>query len=305
LAVPYLSRGRIWWPVAIAIILIFPGFSGSMSLGQNPAFSLTILMWGWVLMVSDKPFWGGALWGLLAFKPVWALAFFLVPLLSRRWRACLAMLGTGLVLVAATLPFVGWHSWIDWFYVGKEAAQTFQYDENWIDFSRDLLTIPRRWLDFETHYLERQYNQTVAVIGWGILGTCLAVTLLIALIRKEQMRGLTGPGASFLFLGAWLSCFHFMYYDVLLAAPAVFFLLIGGKELLRRDRPEKKLNHVFQLFWCVPVSILFITPLLPYLGFPSLPYETFCLITLWLWSGWYLLRPRAADEVHSYQWTKD
>jgi arabinofuranan 3-O-arabinosyltransferase len=52
-------------------------------------------------------------WGLLAFKPVWALAFFLVPLVTRRWRTCLAMAGTGAALALTTVPFVGWQCWLE------------------------------------------------------------------------------------------------------------------------------------------------------------------------------------------------
>ncbi len=84
LAVRQLSEGRFWWPVATTLILIYPGFRGSIVLGQNAALTLTILLWGWVLIAKDRPGWGGIIWGLLAFKPVWALAFFLVPLVTGR-----------------------------------------------------------------------------------------------------------------------------------------------------------------------------------------------------------------------------
>ncbi len=44
-------------------------------------------------------------------------------------------------------------------------------------------------------------------------------------MRREQSRAITGPVAAFIFFGAWMSCIHFMYYDVVLAALPVFLLL--------------------------------------------------------------------------------
>jgi hypothetical protein len=312
LVVPYLSRGgnrghncprsprirspQVWWPVAISLILLFPGFSGSMNLGQNSPFSLALLMWGWLLMIRGHPIWGGALWGLLAYKPVWAVQFFFVLLLGQHWLAGLAMLGTGSLLAAATLAFVGWHSWSHWLYVGREAARTAYYDENWIDLSRELLNVPRRWLDFEAPAMERLNNPTVAVIGWGLFGACLAVTLVIAFLARRHVLASTGPGPAFLMLGGWLTCFHFMYYDVLLAALPIF-LVLADSEYLRGPNPGAGKYHLaWPISWWLLFVILFPTPLFYPLGLPSLPYDTFCLLAIWLWCGGYLLR-RAAHGV--------
>src|SRR5262249_33549648 len=148
--VSVLSRRGIWWPVAALVIILFPGFMGSLNLGQNATLTLTVLVWGWALIARGRPGWGGGVWGLLAFKPVWAMVFFLVLVLSRRWRTGLAMLATGAAWVLVTLPFVGLHSWFDWLYVGKEAALLYNTDHNWVFLSRDLLSIPRRGLlDFQ------------------------------------------------------------------------------------------------------------------------------------------------------------
>src|SRR5262249_48129693 len=59
LGVSYLSRRRIWWPVAAFVILIFPGFMGSLNLAQNATLTLTILIWGWALIARDRPEWAG------------------------------------------------------------------------------------------------------------------------------------------------------------------------------------------------------------------------------------------------------
>jgi hypothetical protein len=248
LGIVVLSRWRVWWPIASLVILLFPGFMGSINLGQNATLTLTILVWGWVLIARARPGWGGLVWGLLAFKPVWAMVFFLVLVLTRRWRDCLAMLAAGAVLGLLTLPFVGFHSWLDWLQVGREAAQLYDTDRNWVFLSRDVLSIPRRWLlVFEGgagQELVRRPDPNgpscwwyylcggadvpgwlvPTLAGWGLLVALLETTVRPAALRPGQARAVTGPPAAFLLLGAWLCCYHFMYYDVLLAALPVLLV---------------------------------------------------------------------------------
>ena len=45
----------------------------------------------------------------------------------------------------------------------------------------------------------------------------------------------TGLSAGFLFLGAYLTCFHFMYYDVLLAVAAIAVLFADPKRFVRAE----------------------------------------------------------------------
>jgi hypothetical protein len=225
LGVRVITRGRIWWPVAITAIVLYPGFSSGLNLAQNHILSVTFLIWGWALLTLDRPVCGGIFWGLLAFKPVWAATFFLVPLVTRRWRFCAAMLLTGGSIVLLTLPWVGVQTWFDWLHVGGDATRVYENDYNWIFLSRDLLGIPRRWLlDFHAPYYERN-NWPATFLGWTLLALVLLSTLFVAWRRNSSVRALSGDAPAFLFLGAWLCCFHFMFYDVLLTSLPVFLLL--------------------------------------------------------------------------------
>jgi hypothetical protein len=229
-----ISGGRLWAPVAATVLLLYPGYFGGLHLSQTSTTALTFFVWGWVLIARGRPAWGGAVWGLLAFKPVWAVSFFLVLLLSRRWRACLGMMAAGAALIALTLPFVGLHSWLDWLEIGKGAADWYKIDKNWIRLSRDLLGLPRRYLlDFTIEDpLERDVPQA-GLIGWTLLLIVLVVTAGVALLRPRAVRAVTGPGAAFLLLGGWLCCFHFMYYDVVLTFLPVMLLLADPRRYLR------------------------------------------------------------------------
>jgi arabinofuranan 3-O-arabinosyltransferase len=228
-----ISDGRIWWPVASTAIMVFPGFSNTLNLGQNSILTLALLMIGWSLIARKRPILGGCVWGCLAFKPTWAVSFLFVAFLSRRWRVCMAMMTTGACLILATLPFVGWDAWLDWLQVGNLAAQLYKTDRNWIFLSRDLLSIPRRWLiDFKAP-LSESADLTCTIIGCIFLVLILEPTIRLAAYRSRQSGASTGPIPAFLLLAGWFSCFHFMYYDVLLTALPISLLLLNPAEFLK------------------------------------------------------------------------
>ncbi len=228
-----LTRGRVWAAVGAGLVLAWPGYNGALGLAQNSPLTLTLLMLGWLLVARGRPWLGGVAWGLLAFKPVWAAAFFLVPLLSRRWRVCLAILLTGAALALATLPLVGWHAWVDWFTLGRAASSEYGSSENWIFLSRDLQNLPHRWLHF---YEGNPVGGVDSFTNYFGLALWLAVPLLTAAVALWQWRrpaGTLGPAAAFLGLGAFLSCLHFMYYDVLAAALPLCLLYAEPGRFLR------------------------------------------------------------------------
>lgn len=243
-AVRVISGGRVWWPVATAVILLYPGGRPGLDLAQNNLLTLAIIAGGWALAVRGREFAGGAVWGLLAFKPVWGVAFILVPVLMRRWRFVAGTAACGLSLVAATLPFVGVQGWQDWLEVGKEASAKYNVNSNWINLSRDVSGIPRRLLiDFKLDENDRD----TPTAKWAS-NACLAVvvvgTAAVYLWRGDR-RKLTGLSAGFLTLSGYLSCYRFMYYDatlsvlgfaVLLANPAWTFRG-GSAGLVRADSP--------------------------------------------------------------------
>ncbi len=337
-----LSNGRVWWPIAAGFVMLYPGFNGSITLGQNATLTLTILIWGWVAIVRGRPGLGGAIWGLFVFKPVWALAFFLVPIATRRWRAALAMVATGVSLVLLSIPWVGLESWKHWRLIGEEAATTYKYDAHWIPLSRDLLGIPRRWLDFAGGWQVRRDDVATTVVGCAMLATVVGLTLAVAFLRKKRAQTTTGAAPAFILLGAWLSCFHFMYYDVLLSALPVFLLFTDPWRHLQPriiaiatiDATEISADsfRYFQprLFTGVPptspllnagrariwvlngliptlVLVLMATPFVLYhlLGSDAfgIPADTVLLIILWLWCGWLWLRlPEGADETETASW---
>jgi hypothetical protein len=192
-------------------------------------------------------------------------------------------------------------------------------EHNIIDFSRDLLGLPRRWLaDPRPRGPLGQGFGLASALGWGLLGLVVGLTARLAVVRKEQARAVTGPAAGFLLLGAWLSCFHFMYYDVLLAALPVFALLAEPGRYLKRRRLA--VTFVVMVFLCsaylnvllfqIPLDataggravLLSVARLGALLGLDRWsypPWDTFCLMALWLCCGWLWLRQRNEGEARS------
>src|SRR5262249_46635189 len=157
----------------------------------------TLLTCGWLLVTRGLDAAGGAVWGLLAYKPTWAAAFALVPLLTRRWRMLAGMVGVGLLFGLATVPLVGVKSWQHWLRVGREAAAAYNVDENWIFLGRDLLGVPRRWLLDFSKPLDQRDRPAATVIGWGLWLTVVGTTAAVALGRPRRVRESDGPGPAF------------------------------------------------------------------------------------------------------------
>jgi hypothetical protein len=256
-------------PFVWCLIMLFPGCINSISLGQNAAFSLSLLAWGWYLTKAGHNWFGGMLWGMLVYKPVWLLAFFPATILSRRWTMATAMAASSLLLVLLTLPVVGTQGWISWLKLAPEAFETYRHDPTWIQDSRDLLSLPRQWT---LAAAANCTDSTLAALGWSLLGVVTLTTFSIALRYPRSITDLTAEGCSFVLLGAWLSGIHFMHYDVLLAALPVLIL---------SSRPNYRWPRIIH---AVLAACLLLTPGAP--GWPGLAWETIALLMLWMWCGW-------------------
>jgi hypothetical protein len=214
--VTVISRGRIWWSIATTVILLYPGGRAGLDLGQNQYITLAIVMGGWALACRGYHYTGGAVWGLLAFKPVWGLAFILVPVLMRNWRFVIGTGVCGCLFVLLTVPFVGVQGWQEWLTIGQQASAKYDVIENWTNLCRDVYGLPRRgMLDFSKPESER-VTPEVTLASRACLGFVMLSTVGVYAWRGNWRRT-TGLSAGFLLLGAFLSCYRFMYYDVVLS----------------------------------------------------------------------------------------
>jgi hypothetical protein len=186
-----ITRGQLRMGEAALIVTCFPCLYASLSLGQNSALTLAIATAGWALESRGRSFWAGVVWGLLAFKPVFAVALIGVPLIMLRWRMLLGMVLSGATFCLLTLPFLlpperqclwNWNEereawewvpegdelelslrpWRRWWQVGQSARETYRTDRNWVWLSRDVLSIPRRKMWDGKHW---NYHKLLTVHG--------------------------------------------------------------------------------------------------------------------------------------------
>jgi hypothetical protein len=193
--------------------------------------------------------------------------------------------------------------------------------------------VPRRWFDFRNTTQSQRHELWLlpALVGWGLLLLVLELTARVAAFHQTQMRTGTGPAPAFLLLGAWLCCFHFMYYDVLLTALPMALLFTEPRRYLEpllvivRSLPAEAVDEATLRYWrprrmeepplsvglkaaprhlavlnrmapTVLVLLLVAVYLLPLWDLSSdqarvPPWETVCLMALWLWCGWLTMQP--------------
>ena len=145
--------------------------------------------------------------------------------------------GAGSGLGLGTLPFTGIDVWFHWLEVGGLGTEIYLTNENWITLSRDLHGLPRRALiDFsifpESDRLKTPAARLATVLGWAAWVFVFATTAVVYLWRGDRRRP-TGLGAGLLFLGAWLCCYRFMYYDALVSVVPVIVLMADPARWLR------------------------------------------------------------------------
>jgi len=295
-----LTRWRIQGGEAVLVCLVFPNFSGGIVLGQNSSLTLALVTAGWWLWAKDRPLLAGLTWGLLAYKPVFAVAVVCVPVLWLNVRCLAGMASSGAGLVLATLPWCGWHSWVRWLSVGQNAAEIYARDRNWIWMSRDLIGLPRRqmwdwehfWRHLELVTAQREWDPATLQLvdtSWSatVAGLALwlgvwAVTFAVGFAACWRYRRLGlfpafGPQPAFVWFGFLLSVYHYMHYDMQVQAlPMCLFLAAADR--LRRPSQAALVALNAALAYChLDLSI----------GHGSLriPFELFLVLAAWLWTG--------------------
>ena len=164
--------------------------------------------------------------------------------------------------------------------------------------------LPHRWLLFANGNPVGGVDPFTNYFGLALWLAVPLLTAAAALWRWRRPAGTTGPAAAFLGLGAFLSCLHFMYYDVLAAALPLCLLYAEPGRFVRSAtaRPPgygdwpwniavMTLTALFFLLTHAAGAIDFMTNK-GRSNMHSLPFDTFCLLGLWALCGWWWLRQR-------------
>ena len=97
--------------LALALGLVFPAVTHSLGSGQNGLISAALLGGG-LLLVAPRPLLGGALLGLLSYKPHLAVLIPVALLAGGHWRALVGAALAALGLAAASALAFGLEPWL-------------------------------------------------------------------------------------------------------------------------------------------------------------------------------------------------
>jgi hypothetical protein len=310
-----ITDGRLQLGEASLFVLAFPYLAMGLTIGQNSAFTLMVVVAGWAVQQRGRPLVAGLIWGLLAYKPVFAVALIGVPAVLGNGRMLLGMLIGGGLFCLATLPFCGFdllhvddtgmslnaaHPWRRWLTVGANAADTYAVDPNWVWMSRDVLNLPRRamwnidytiehaqslcqWIPWDLARMQQVDESALATwIGRGLLIALIGLT--ISVVVWVRMRSGSHPPElqAFTLLGGLLSTYHFIWYDLLPAVLPCALLLSQWQRLGRFGRG-----------WLIVLGVLLA---LSEAGIAwgrgpiTWPVDTLGLLFTWGWAGWATIR---------------
>ena len=252
---------------AVLSVLVQPAFFCNVGLGQNAAITLALIIGGWSLSKQGHPLAAGLVWGFLAYKPTWGIAVCWIPLVVGQPRAYVGMFLSAGALSLLTLPVCGVGAWISWFEVGHRVEAGYADALKWEWFRRDL-----------TGLINQVFGATHPVWGWIAMASVVAVT---AVVWRRSASNPLRPARDAVILSAIvLTCPRFMYYDILMATPAMVVALSGWKDLAKGAR-KVLLALILAYFAAWP------------LGFDVWPWfwpvETASILGVWLWCLWQLI----------------
>lgn len=195
-----------------ALSLGFPGVFMNLRWGQNGFLSAAILAAG-VGALETNPVFGGAMLGLLVYKPQLAVFPFLILLLTKRWKALLSAIGSALAVSLVSLALFG-------------AGQ-------WVEFFRSLFVSSSNLLEVESASISAiqvsVYNAVMTPTGSALASvlaqgafSIFAIIAVCWVFHKSERFALKGAA---LVLGIPLAVPYFMQYDLMiLAVPLVLMV---------------------------------------------------------------------------------
>jgi hypothetical protein len=234
---PYLNALAVWllttlgaylWvirriaphPVTILAALLFPAAIKNIGFGQN-GFLSTALLGGGLLLMDRSPLAGGALLGLLTYKPHLAVLVPVALVAGRHWKTLLAMLATALGLVLASVLVLGQQVWV--VFLTKNIPGVLKS----IQGGRIMEGSPLPWNKMPTFFSALHsagLGLFPAVILQGIIMLGIAA-LVFWVWRQEASLAVRG---SLLVLGTFLFTPYLFTYDLCLLALPLAWLAWDG-----------------------------------------------------------------------------
>jgi len=228
---PGLSRERLWLLLALG----FPAVFVNLMHGQN-GFLTTALFAAGLALLDERPFVAGALFGLLCYKPQFAVVIPVVLIATGRWQTFGAAAATVLLLSIAVTAVFGWDVWPA-FFESMRFTRTVVLEQGNTGFHKiqSVFAWVRLW-----------HGTTVQAYGAQAI---VALTVMLALLRIWRGPFATAYQKSALCLAALLITPYCMDYDLMLLAPVIALLAAEGKTRGFVDYEILSLT----LLWVIPI----------------------------------------------------
>lgn len=191
----------------VGAALLSPAAANNVVSGQN-GFLTAALLVGGVGLVERAPWTGGALLGLLSYKPQCALMVPVALVAARQWRALGAAAASAAGLAGAALLLLGPGLWRRW--IGLALAPPSDVSQTWRDWGR-------LWDDSVYTCATLLGAPDAVANGAQILAILLAAALTWLAFRRDLAADLR---LAVLLAASAVAAPHVSSYDLVLLAPA-------------------------------------------------------------------------------------
>ena len=256
--------GALWLPIAAG----FPAVFVNLGHGQN-GFLTAGLFGAALLALPTRPVISGVLFGLLVYKPQFALIVPIALLAAGQWRTVVAAGITVMALVAVTSLAFGAHLWFA-FAASTETSRKLLLEGGDVGFEKlqSVFAAARMWgSGIPLAYAVQGIASAAAACGTAWVW------------RSSSDRDLKG---ALLIIATLLASPHVLDYDLMMLAPAIAFTVSAGMAGGFRDYEISVLAGA----WIVPLLSRSIA------GVTGIPLGLLVLLALYIFT----LRRAAADS---------
>jgi len=208
---PELARDPLWLLAALA----FPAVFVNLMHGQNGFLTVAILAGGLALL-QPRPFLSGLVFGLLLYKPQFAVALPFALAAGGKWKTLLGAALTAVILVLTATFIFGAGIWTA-FFDSAQLSRTIVLEQGNTGFEK-----------MQSVFAMARLLGSPVAFAYMLQGTTLlaVLTALVIVWRKPALHPLKGAA---LCLATTLSTPYCLDYDLMLLAPAIVLMTAEGR----------------------------------------------------------------------------
>jgi arabinofuranan 3-O-arabinosyltransferase len=214
--VPFLlaMRAIVGRSLGLLLALGFPVVLTNVWIGQN-GFLTAALVGGALLFMPTRPIVSGICLGLLTYKPQYGVLFPLVLIATAQWRVFVSASLVALLLAAVSWLAFGTASWLGFIQGLPLVEQAFLSDGRAV------------WGKLQSVFATVRYFGGGKQLAW-LLQIATTVVVAAALVALWRSRARYAIKAAALAAGVLLATPYLFFYDVMVLAIAVAFLVRDG-----------------------------------------------------------------------------